>query len=232
MARPSPLSLSTMPSSSTPRGSSGALTQFFAVGGSLRPNLRGSAPPVPPSALASRLRRPGWGSFRGSIGSLSHTAWWPPGRTDLGLLPAAEAFTPELSPGESPPPDVRYNCGADWVTAPAGLSPAGTTASWAARGFTTGLLWRLARAGLSPAGRQPLLGGTHRCQKMFRREHTEAPIRVRAQLSPFAPISTSSRGRCGQHSPDLSELYASCRNRGGLDSRHREQLLYRSSSPA
>ena len=39
----------------------------------------------------------------------------PPGRTDLGLLPAAETFTPELAPDESPPSNVRYGFGADWA---------------------------------------------------------------------------------------------------------------------
>jgi len=37
----------------------------------------------------------------------------PPGRTDLGLLPAAETFTPELSPDKSPPSSVRYHYSAD-----------------------------------------------------------------------------------------------------------------------
>src|SRR5947208_1437252 len=35
--------------------------------------------------------------------------------TVLGLLPAAETFTPELAPDESPPSNVRYGFGADWA---------------------------------------------------------------------------------------------------------------------
>ena len=49
----------------------------------------------------------------------------PPGRTDLGSLPAAETFTPELSPNESPPPGVRYDCGADWA-----ICAGGTRTHW------------------------------------------------------------------------------------------------------
>src|SRR6266545_1937836 len=47
-------------------------------------------------------------------------------------VPAVETFTPELASDKSPPSDVRYDYGADWVIAPAGLSPARTAAYWAA----------------------------------------------------------------------------------------------------
>lgn len=125
----SPSFLSTMPSSPTPRSPTDALTQFFSAGVSLRPELRGSAlPTFPPSALASCSRRPGWGPLTG----LNRFAFayglvdcLPPGRTDLRFLPVAETFTPELSPGESPPPGVRYNCGADWA-----ICAGGTLTRW------------------------------------------------------------------------------------------------------
>ncbi len=56
----------------------------------------------------------------------------PPGRTDLGSLPAAETFTPELASGELPPPDVGYGCRADWAVC------AGRTFT----GWNSGLLGR------------------------------------------------------------------------------------------
>src|SRR5262249_8911490 len=136
----------------------------------------------------------------------------PPGRTDLGSPPAAETFTPELSPNESPPPGVRYDCGADWA-----ICAGGTRTHW-----NVGLLGRTRFHYRGSSGGlpgpdfhrlviQPLLGGTGvfllvavRCNVRDRR--TASPVRdseghdrgigfrVAAVVQPWFPSLDSHEG--------------------------------------
>ena len=94
------------------------------------PGLNRLGAPSPTVRSGVLSRGPGGFTFRGSIGQpdglLASWADRP------GTFPAAETFTPEFAPNESPPSGVGHNYSADWTIAPAGLSPAGTAAYWAA----------------------------------------------------------------------------------------------------
>jgi len=68
------------------------------------------------------------------------------------ITPAIGDFYFWASSGSVTLPASRYNYSSDWTPLLAGLTPAGTAASFAAPTLATGCLARASRAGLSPAG--------------------------------------------------------------------------------